>query len=357
MATHTLANFPIIPRIILSVLYDNRYFNGNIVNYNQYKRAQKVINPKQTENEIKSSWKQLGLFYDDIITKDGIQSYDYESIAVKLGKSVGEAQEFVDNFHPALASRVKLAVQDIDSAIPQEEKSLAARHGIASFFLTHRSWLLLATQRRFKNRHLNMASGEYEEGSYLTIAEFITDFVKATRKDGMKSFVSNIKKMWEEAEFGQDAQGNAASKKMRSNIIPTYYLKDLKDQKDVTDELLYSYALMNQQASLYQARVDNIGDMLSIKQAVLNDEYNGKEASATNTYKMFQSFMDYNIFGVKETFTYQVDVMGHKVDVARVARGFNSFIKKVNLTGLIVPMTSLFQGSVQKRIETWYNRS
>lgn len=203
MATHTLANFPIIPRIILSVLYDNRYFNGNIVNYNQYKRAQKVINPKQTENEIKSSWKQLGLFYDDIVTKDGIQSYDYESIAVKLGKSVGEAQEFVDTFHPALASRVKLAVQDIDSAIPQEEKSLAARHGIASFFLTHRSWLLLATQRRFKNRHLNMASGEYEEGSYLTIAEFITDFVKATRKDGMKSFVSNIKKMWKEADETQ----------------------------------------------------------------------------------------------------------------------------------------------------------
>ena len=49
-----------------------------------------------------------------------------QSIANKLGTSLEEATALVDNFHPALASRVKLAVQDIDSAIPQEEKSLAA---------------------------------------------------------------------------------------------------------------------------------------------------------------------------------------------------------------------------------------
>lgn len=200
MATHTLANFPIIPRIILSVLYDNRYYNGGVYSYNQYKEAQKIINPKQTEKDIKTSWKNLDLFYDDIVTKDGVQSYNYQSIANKLGTSLEEATALVDNFHPALASRVKLAVQDIDSAIPQEEKSLAARHGIASFFLTHRSWLLLTTQRRFKNRHLNMASGQFEEGSYLTITEFISDLVKVTKKDGIKSLVTNIKKLWEEAD-------------------------------------------------------------------------------------------------------------------------------------------------------------
>ncbi|MET0786891.1 MAG: hypothetical protein ABWY25_09310, partial [Paenisporosarcina sp.] len=149
-------------------------------------------------------------------------------------------------------------------------------------------------------------------------------------------------------EFREDEQEFGRA----SGIIPQYYTRILDNQEDVTDELLYSYAMMAQQASLYKARVENVGDMLSIKQAVINADYGGKSADATNTYKMFQSYLDYNMYGIKETFSYQADIFGFKVDLAALAKRFRKWIQLVNISGLIIPLTGAIQGSVVKRIES-----
>lgn len=166
------------------------------------------------------------------------------------------------------------------------------------------------------------------------------------KKKDRKTAVEMIKDFTEfredEAEFGQ-AMG----------VIPKYYLRDLENQEDVTDQYLYSYMLMLQQSYLYKARVENIGDMLAIETALLNpDSVAGKEAKASNTFKMFRSFMDYNFYGVKETFSYTVDIAGKKFDIAALARRFHRWIQLVNLSGLIVPLTSMLTGSVTKRIES-----
>jgi len=157
----------------------------------------------------------------------------------------------------------------------------------------------------------------------------------------------------DESELGQDYEGRAASKLMASNIIPMYYVNDLKNQEDLSDELLHSYALMNQQSALYRARVDNLGDMLSVKKAILDTTFEDKSAEASNTYKMWKSYMDFNFYGIKENLQYSVNVLGViKVDLAKVLKNFMKFSSFVNLAGITVPLTNLLQSSVNKGVET-----
>jgi len=157
----------------------------------------------------------------------------------------------------------------------------------------------------------------------------------------------------DESELGQDYEGRAASKLMASNIIPMYYVNDLKNQEDLSDELLHSYSLMNQQSALYRARVDNLGDMLSVKKAILDTTFEDKSAEASNTYKMWKSYMDFNFYGIKENLQYSVNILGVlKVDLAKVLRNFMKFSSFVNLAGITVPLTNLLQSSVNKGVET-----
>lgn len=155
----------------------------------------------------------------------------------------------------------------------------------------------------------------------------------------------------DELEFGQDTEGNAAVRKLNANIIPMYYTKDLQNQQDLSDELLYTYTLMNQQSALYKARVENLGDMLSVKKAILDTQFEGKSSEASNTYNMFKSFLDYNFYGIKENLTYAVDLGFTKVDVAKVLRNFIKFSSFVNLSGVVVPFTNVLQSTVNKTVE------
>ena len=176
-------------------------------------------------------------------------------------------------------------------------------------------------------------------------------------KRGLRQFVDVVSKrnkgvvkemMKDFLEYREDEQEFGAG----NGVVPRYYLNKLENQEDVSDDYLYSYALMSQQAGLYRAKVENIGDMLSVKQALLKQDFKGKSAEASNAYKMFKSYMDNNFYGIRETFELQVDVFGHKIDVGALAKRFYKWVQKVNLAGFVVPVTSLLQGSVTKRIET-----
>lgn len=184
-------------------------------------------------------------------------------------------------------------------------------------------------------------------------ARQLQDFLGRSQGRALKeTFKDLVSYREDEAEFGQTAKGSATSKGMNANIIPTYGVKQLEDKEDVTDELLHSYMWMSQQAFLRQARIESVGDMLALKDAVLNADYGGKEAESTNTYKMFDSFLKYNFYGVKESFSYEFDLFGIKMDLSAVARTFQSWIRIVNLGfSVLTPLTSALQGGTQKFLE------
>lgn len=156
----------------------------------------------------------------------------------------------------------------------------------------------------------------------------------------------------DEADLGQDIAGNLAKKGDSNLTVPMYGVRKLKDQEDVTDELLLSYTMFNQQSALYKARRENISDMLVLEDFILSRDYVGKKAEATHTYKMFNSFLKANFYGVKESFSQEVSVLGKKVDLGKLARTFNNWVRFSNLAGITVPLTSAFQGKVQEILET-----
>lgn len=201
--THSMSNFTVNPRVMLAVLMDNRYYNGRVVSLNQYRRLEKEKGQK-TEKEIKEGWKNLELFYTDIITENGIRSFDKQSMITKLGLTGTQeenefaVEEILGAINESIATRVSTAIQEIDTQIPASEKSIAARHGIANFFLMHSNWILLATQRKFKNRHLNLNTGEMEEGNFVGTYNFIKQLVPS--KAQAKDYFKHVKEVWDNAD-------------------------------------------------------------------------------------------------------------------------------------------------------------
>ncbi len=178
---------------------------------------------------------------------------------------------------------------------------------------------------------------------------------KSAVRRGVKGIKSTIGDMvgWreEELEYGQNINGEMSKKGSTLLTIPTYGVNKIEDPNDVTDELLESYGWMAQQSALHRARRENIGDMLVLNDLISKTSYDNKEASATNTYKMFKSFMDANFYGVKEGFSHEIEVGGKKLDVAKIAKTFNSWVKFSSLSGITVPATSLVTGRVAGFVE------
>lgn len=175
-----------------------------------------------------------------------------------------------------------------------------------------------------------------------------------------KKAIKEVIKDWsgireDDMDLGQNVFGDIAKKGDSLLTIPMYGVRKVKNQEDVTDELLLSYSWMAEQSALYRARKDNISDMLALEDFVMNKgrDYSGKAPQASNTAKMFKSFLNSNFYGVQESFSYEVDLwwgLG-KIDLGKVARTFNNWVRFSNLAGITVPLTSAIQGKIQEGIE------
>jgi hypothetical protein len=151
---------------------------------------------------------------------------------------------------------------------------------------------------------------------------------------------------------GEENQaGESLYRKMGIRIVPKYFLKQLEETSDVTDDLFYSLTMMAQQAELHRARKEKFSEFTALKDAALNDERykEGKAAKATNTWKMFESYMDSNLFGIHEVRNYRVDlpILG-SVDVAKIVSTIHDWVRHKSLAyNLIVPITSMITAKSQ----------
>lgn len=176
-------------------------------------------------------------------------------------------------------------------------------------------------------------------------------FIRRGFKGAKESVLDFVSIREDEQDLGQDISGKTAKKGSTLLTIPTYGIQKIENQEDVSDELLESYAWFAQQSSLYLARRENISDMLVLHDLITDRDYNGKEAHATNTYKMFKSFLQSNFYGVKESFSMEVNLLNRKIDLAKIAKSFNNYVRFSNLTGITVPITGFTTGKVAEFLE------
>lgn len=190
---HTAANFTPISKALLSNLYGHRLYNGQFVDFNQFKTLQnKKGSSKKT---IKADWNSLEnktLYnYIKIDEATNTMTYTYEQIAKDMGVEYNE--EFLKDFRNrelAVTSKIRKLVELIDGNIPQAERTLLQRDLLGRFVMTHSSWLAITLARRFKSNHYSLQTGMEEEGTYISLGKYLTRALNGVTKEGFKAFKS-----------------------------------------------------------------------------------------------------------------------------------------------------------------------
>ena len=185
MALHTMANYPIIPKIALSVMYDNRIMDGTIVNRQQY--FQEGIRNGVAKEQLEATWKaaEKDAIYNHMnFTKTGFSWSDSIKDFIKDEKYLENRKLFMMKF-------IRSQVSNIDATIPQEMRLAAQRDAVGSMMLLHKGFLSIFLQNRLKRRNLNIDSGLIEEGSYRTLTRLMADFFNT--KGNMSEKIDNLK--------------------------------------------------------------------------------------------------------------------------------------------------------------------
>lgn len=149
----------------------------------------------------------------------------------------------------------------------------------------------------------------------------------------------------DDLEYGQ-ASGDV-------NTIPIYYIKNVDNFNELSKEFFTSYSMMLQQSVLTQTRKEHMGKFMAIQDQILRrDSPKGKSAQSTKTYEMFNKYMDFMLYGVKESAEMKTTILGRPVDLTKLARFFLRSAVFRNLAGTpIVPFTSMFTQEIQYQID------
>jgi len=255
-------------------------------------------------------------------------------------------QKFVDTFGPILDVENNPILKDGEIQVTKNQKMYDLYKEYISFQKD--------TMKSYKEENM--------QNIYLAPQVTRTGMERTEKflKDENKAKV--VKDIWkditqyrvDEQVFGEEVNGESLIKKSGFRVIPKYFLKKLEDSSFVSTDLFYSSMLMAQQSELYKARREKYSEFATLHDKVLSRSYpNGKAASSTNTYKMFKSFLDSNLFGVVESRQWRVDlpVIG-QVDMSKLITVLHNWVKNTSLAlNPIIPFTSWLTAESQILME------
>lgn len=192
-AVHQMANFPISPRAMLAVLYDNRVVEGRIVNYTAFKRSLQEKNSNITNKDAEAEWAKYedNAMYNYMSTDNGtveLKSGFKSLLAPELAND-----EYIGEKMNKITQQVKRAVSQLDQQITESQRVAAQRHFALNYLMTHRSWFSITLSNRTKNAHYNTTTGEYEEGSYRSFIHFAETAIKDFTSKGV---IESFKAAW-----------------------------------------------------------------------------------------------------------------------------------------------------------------
>lgn len=174
----------------------------------------------------------------------------------------------------------------------------------------------------------------------------------------MKEFINEMTtfRVDEQAQGETTQDGDSLFSKTGLRVIPKKYFHRLETPEDVSSDLFYSSMMMLKESELHKARKEALTEVTALENAIKSKKYsNGKDAVATNTYKMAKSYIDYNLYGIAETTNFRttLPIIG-TVDVAKVAKMFHGFVRFKNLAyNAIIPITSWLTAEVNILLEQW----
>lgn len=205
MALHSAANYALYGKTMIGVLHDFRIVEGKMVNKNDFMKAKKKEGVSM--DEAKKMWRESEdtVMYKYLVHDKNQVNWNREALKEVLRKDGRElTEEELDDAIQDMFTRtqryISLVNSLIDGQIPEEDRVLAQRHYLLSYFMTHRGWLSIAIARRFKNRHLNLDTNITEEGSYRSFYGYMGTFFKEWREGNFYNFVGAFKEAWNESD-------------------------------------------------------------------------------------------------------------------------------------------------------------
>jgi hypothetical protein len=194
---HTAGNFVPLSKAMLSQLYGHRIYEGKFLDFEQFGKLFKQVNPKATNKDVKGTWeglKEKSLYNYTKVSETSVD-YDYDALAKDLGKTNDETfKSDFRNIELGISNKMRKVIERIDGMISDEERTSLQRDVLGRFVMTHKGWLSISASNRFKRRHLNLQTGKVEEGTYFSLYNFfVNNFNSGLEKGGLKGAMREIK--------------------------------------------------------------------------------------------------------------------------------------------------------------------
>jgi len=144
----------------------------------------------------------------------------------------------------------------------------------------------------------------------------------------------------------------------KSQQLPKYGLYRV-DPSELTDDILGSLIWFNAQSNNYNSRMKSYGLALKAMSALSNQSFDkGKQGVETNYYKVAKGMLDYNFYGKTTTMKIETNILGQKIDLAKVLMGFKGFaITQALAFSPIVALTNVISGVTQNQFLKWTGKN
>jgi uncharacterized protein YcbK (DUF882 family) len=139
--------------------------------------------------------------------------------------------------------------------------------------------------------------------------------------------------------------------------IPKYYIRQVADSKDLTDDLVYAYAQLISQSNKHIARKNKEAiyyqTLLAVDATDFSEERYIKAVSGedSQTKKFVKDYADSEIYGIRESLKINYKVFGKDVDFTKIISNISSGMSKRNIAyNLYVAGSGFIQGNAAKVI-------
>lgn len=183
---------------------------------------------------------------------------------------------------------------------------------------------------------------------------------RQTFERSLKSQVSGFKESVKDLIFnrvddlqqGEVVDGINASE-LGVNLIPKYFLNNLENPEDISEDLIYSYSSLLREANLYNERENTMGNAMMLRSRLLSSQFEGgKSPDTTYAAKMFDNFTNAYFFGIKNSKKVTATVMGKEIDISKMTLAFDRWTRFLGTSfSAPIAISSALTSNINLKIE------
>jgi len=258
-----LANMPVTPKIMLAALQDTKFITKQdgskkfytFPQYFEYRKAlDSTISSKKLAKEFETAGKPMYEYLD--LTGESVKAK--ASFAKDAGLTEEEATDMFTRQIEQTANTVRILAARQDGVMNETDKVAASRHFLGTLATQHKGWLFLNIGERFKSKHMNIATGKWEEGHYRTVARLLPKFLKSLASNRSKA--EAMKELADQGELTYNTYASVRRVMLESALLFLGYMIGgaILDDDDEDDSSLTTLSKLIYMRTLGEVTSQNV---------------------------------------------------------------------------------------------------